>query len=265
MSDIQSKVYTLYSLEQMSSRKSFVHQLHPMSKLIATMMFLICVLSVGRYDIEMLSLFLFYPIVVMALGDVPYKMIATRILVALPFCLCVGVANLFFDSVIVAQIGAVSISGGVISLFTLIIKVLLCVSSVLILVAITPFSYITSQLRCLHIPEVLVVLFEMTYRFIGVLVEESSSMIMAFRLRSNGARWPRIKDFSVFIGQLFLRSFDRAQRVYQAMQCRLYGAKQSQRKFPSWRLSDWVFVLLVGMSCVLFRFIRISNFLGGAL
>ena len=39
----------------------------------------------NRYDLFGLAVFLFYPIIVMALAEIPYKMIFKRTLVTLPF------------------------------------------------------------------------------------------------------------------------------------------------------------------------------------
>ena len=39
-------------------------------------------------------------------------------------------------------------------------------------------------------------------------------MVTAYRLRGNGAKWPDIHRFGPFVGQLLLRSADRAERVF---------------------------------------------------
>ena len=256
MADIRGKVNTLYSLEQLAAGDTAVHRaVKPLPKLIVTMVYLVCVMSLDRYALARLAPYLFYPVTVMALAEVPFGMLLRRSLVALPFCLFAGVSNLLLD-------------GTVISLFVLLARALLCTGAALLLVAVTPFAKLTGTLRRLRVPELLVTLLEMVYRYIGVLVGEATEMLTAFRLRSGGVRWPRVREFGPFVGQLLLRSTDRAERVYRAMQCRGYPARkraQTKTRGPAWGGGDWCFLLLGAGSSVLFRLIDVTALLGGGL
>ena len=95
MTDIRSKVNTLYSLEQLAAGNSAVHRVKPLPKLIVTLVYLVCVLSLDRYAPARLAPYLFYPVTVMALAEVPFGMLLRRSLVALPFCLFAGLSNIF--------------------------------------------------------------------------------------------------------------------------------------------------------------------------
>lgn len=265
MADIRSKLNMLYSLEQLSSGENAFKKLHPLSKLVVTAVYLVCVASLGKYDLTRLTLFLAYPVLVMAMAQIPWKMILKRAAVAMPFCIFAGVSNLIFDRTVIAYAGKIAVTGGMLSFAMLFCRTLLCVSAILILVAVTPFSVLMDQLRRLHVPELLVTLLEMVYRYIGVLVEEASGMVTAFRLRGNGAKWPEISEFGSFVGQLFLRSADRAERIYQAMQCRLYTLHSVQKKRPEWKLCDTIFLIAGAGTSVLFRWIDFTEILGGIL
>lgn len=265
MADIRSKLNMLYSLEQLSSGENGFRKLHPLAKLLVTAVYLVCVASLGRYDLTRLSLFLAYPVLMVTLAQIPWKMIFKRATVAMPFCIFVGVSNLIFDRTVLAFIGKIPITGGMISFAMLFCRTLLCVSAILILVAVTPFSVLMDQLRRLHVPELLVTLLEMVYRYISVLVEEASGMVTAFRLRGNGAKWPKISEFGSFVGQLFLRSADRAERIYQAMQCRLYTLHSVQKNRPEWKMRDTLFFMIGAGTSVLFRCIDFTEILGGIL
>ena len=70
-------------------------------------------------------------------------------------------------------------------------------------------------------------------------------MALAYRLRSNGEKGIRMKDMGSFLGQLLLRSFDRAERVYTAMACRGFSGRYSEQKKPM-ALRDW---LLLAAAC----------------
>ena len=85
----------------------------------------------------------------------------------------------------------------------------------------------------------------MTYRYLSVLLEEAGQMALAYRLRSNGERSIRMRDMGSFLGQLLLRSFDRAERVYTAMTCRGFSGRYREHKRPM-GLKDW---LLLAAAC----------------
>lgn len=263
MGNIRQKTAALYTLEQLSGGDTAVHGLHPMAKLLGTLCYLIMLISFPRYKLGMLAPFVFYPVLMLALGEIPFKLVGKRTLVALPFCLFAGLSNVLLDRSPMVFVGSVGISGGVISCFSILLKTLLCVSAVLALVAVTPLRKLTASLRRLHVPGVFVSLFEMTYRYVGCLMEEASSMSAAYALRGK----PRLemRHMGSFVGQLLLRSYDRAERIYHAMKCRGYGGTIMGETAGGFSAGDWCFLLAVSLSSGLFRFVDIPALLGGVL
>lgn len=261
MADMRSKLYEIYSLEQLSSGGSGVHALHPLVKMISTLIYITCVVSFDRYALGRLVPYVFYPVIVMAWAGIPYGMIFKRALVALPFCLFAGVSNLIFDRAVITQIGSVVVSYGFVSFLAILLRTLLSVAAVLILVAVTPFYELTEQLRRLRVPAIVVNLFEMIYRYLGTLLNEASSMYIAYRLRSPNEKGLAMKHMGSFVGQLLLRSFDRAERIYSAMKCRGYPAQErdaAQRRFTG--ADAWFFIISCGFS-VLLRFADVQSIL----
>jgi len=255
MTDIRSKIEQLYSLEQLSAQNSGVHRLHPLAKICSTILFILCILSFDRYAFGEILPYVFYPLILMVLAKIPIGMIFKRVIIALPFCLFAGVTNVFLDTAPAMQFGEFSFSFGMLSLFTIILRTLLCVAAVLILVAVTPFSELTEELRRMHLPNIFITLLEMTYRYIGVLVEEAATMFIGYRLRSRTGNGLEMKHMGSFIGQLLLRSFDRAERVYQAMKCRGYALRNFPHAQHHLDKHDWYFLLLTGGIFLLLRWV----------
>jgi cobalt/nickel transport system permease protein len=225
MPDLSARVRELRSLENLSAGTTVIHRLHPLTKLVYTFVFIVLTVSFGRYDVIRLAPYLFYPFVMMALAELPYKLLLQRLLIALPFCLLAGISNVFLDRMSAFVVSGVAVSFGVLSLVTILLKMYLCVMAALLLVATTPFTELTVQLRRLHVPMVFVMVFEMTYRYIGVLFEEVHSMTIAYRLRSGNKRALEMRHMGAFIGQILLRGFDKAERIHAAMRCRGYSLK----------------------------------------
>ncbi len=265
MADMRAKLSELYSLEQLASQHSIVHELHPLSKIAATLCYIICVVSLDGHSFSQLAPFVFYPVIVISLADIPYAMIWRRALVALPFCVFAGLSNIIFVRETVFYIGALPISMGIVSFFTIIFRTFLCVSAVLILAAVTPLSQLTAQLCRMHVPQIMTILFEMTYRYIGTLLNEAYSMSTAYKLRAGDKKGVQMKDMGSFTGQLLLRSFDRAERVYAAMKCRGYALRDAAFKKRPLICSDYIFMAAVCVSCVIFRAVNIQQMLAEAI
>ncbi|MDR2629647.1 MAG: cobalt ECF transporter T component CbiQ [Spirochaetaceae bacterium] len=259
------KIGELYSLEQLASGNSLLHRLHPGIKMIATLFFLVTVISFDRYSFGRLLPFLFYPSVTMAMAGIPLKLLVKRTAVALPFCLFAGLSNLFLEGNTALVAAGIPLSYGLISLFTLILRTSLCVLAVLILAAVTPFTQLSDQLRSFYVPPVFITLLEILYRYIPVLLSEGASMVLAYTMRGGRARGIRMSHMGSFAGFLFLRSADRAERVYNAMKCRGYSLRFPPKRKRPLVLRDGIFLTLVCGGSLLFRMVDIPLFLGSAL
>jgi cobalt/nickel transport system permease protein len=104
------------------------------------------------------------------------------------------------------------------ALLSAILKSNLCVFTMLLLTWTTPFHEILNELRRLRFPPVMLTTLALMYRYLPVLADESRRMQRArasrtFTLR----RWPRWQGVSAIIAQLFVRSAERAERIYLAM------------------------------------------------
>jgi cobalt/nickel transport system permease protein len=73
------------------------------------------------------------------------------------------------------------------------------------------------------------------YRYINVLIEEFNAMRRAAASRnlSGSNQWQR-KVIGNMMGSLFIRTYERGERVYQAMQARGYQGVPMVEKVPIW-------------------------------
>ena len=281
-------------LEELAGGDTPVHRLAPAAKILATFAYLICVMSLERHSVTRLAPFLFYPVLMCAAGDVPPGLLIRRVMPALPFAFFAGLGNLFFErgaagtaslTGAAETVGAASLAGtvstaGLLSIAMILGRTFLCVAAVMILIAVTPFTDLMDALRRMHVPAVIADLLEMLYRYLSVLFEEAELMLTAFRLRSGGRMLPEIREYAPLISQLFLRSADRAERIYDAMKCRLYGAGREGMPgmaagaagaapggatcLPAkWSRNDLLFFLAVCGSSVLFALADVPALLGG--
>jgi cobalt/nickel transport system permease protein len=99
-----------------------------------------------------------------------------------------------------------------------IIKSNLCVLFMLLLTWTTSFPEILQELRRLHLPAVMLSTLALMYRYLPVLAQESRRMQRA-RASRTFVRKRRLawENLSTIIAQLFIRSAERAERIYLAM------------------------------------------------
>lgn len=95
------------------------------------------------------------------------------------------------------------------------------------LIASTPILTLGHAMHELRIPEKIVHLFLFTYRYIFVIHREFLRLMSAIRVRGfrPGTNVHTYKTFAYLVGMLLVRSSERAERVYDAMQCRGFKGK----------------------------------------
>ena len=247
-------------LERLSSGSSPIHRVHPKAKIITTAFYIVTVISFPRYDISALLPFLLYPAVLMSLSGTPYKPLLFRLLVALPFSLMAGVSNIFLIPETALTIANTEISFGLLSFVSIMLKTLLTVFAVLILASTTSFIETGHQLVLMGLPKILILQLMMTYRYTGVLLGEVLTMTTAYLLRAPRNKAVKMRDMGSFLGQLILRSVDRAERVYQAMKCRGFDGIYRGKTPKTFSVSDYIYTITLSALMLFLRFFNLSLF-----
>ena len=171
----------------------------------------------------------------------------------LPLLLAVGIANPFLDRAPLLRLGSVTLTGGVVSMLTLMCKGVFALQASYLLMATTKLEALCAALRRLHVPSLLVSLLLLTYRYISVLLEQAALLSDAYALRAPEQRGVHFRAWGSFLGQLLLRSMDRASALYQAMQLRGYTGEFSYTASAPFRLRDGLFLLGAGALLILAR------------
>ncbi len=207
-------------IDTLAYKDSPIHRLDPRAKLISTLLFIVLVVSFDEYEISGLIPFIIYPIFLIALGNLPLRYLLKKMLLVSPFAIMIGIFNPFFDQKIILTVGDVGISGGWVSFMSIMLRFVLTVSATLTLIACTGFNAVCLALSKMGVPKVFIMQLLFLYRYIYVLMEEGIRMIRAKSLRSFSDERTSMKVFVSMLGNLLLRTLDRAQRIYQAMTCR---------------------------------------------
>lgn len=255
MAGIEKALNSIGSLNLLSLQDTPVHRVDPRSKILVTIFFIFITVSFPKYELSGLLPLIIYPVAIMSLGRIPLRNMGLKILAVSPFAIAIGIANPFIDRQIVMNIGSLNISGGTISFISILIKFILTVGTALTLVATTGFETMCAGLIRLKIPRVFAVQLLFMYRYIFVLFGEALRMLRAHSLRSFRS-YPDIKIIGSLIGQLLLRSMNRAERIHNAMVSRGFDGEIRIMRTMKMRPADYSYIILW---CLFFFLCRTYN------
>lgn len=228
----------IHFLDAVQGGPSRVHQLDPRVKLIATLAFILsCSLVPAGAWLGLLLLLGLLAVVTRLAGLSPW-LILRRSFVALPFVL-VAVTLVFTTPgapLLRLGLGSWTLTAsapGLMRFLSIVVKSWLSVMMAVLLSATTTFPELLRAMRDLRLPRILVGIISFAYRYIFVLADEALRLNQARLSRSAqvaGAKaggsiaW-RARVLGGMVGSLFIRSYERSERIYNAMLSRGYAGE----------------------------------------
>jgi cobalt/nickel transport system permease protein len=259
---LDTAYYDLGRLDILAESSSPIHRLDPRAKVLTTLIFIVYVVSFGRYEVARLLPFFFYPAFLIGMANVPFGYLLRKLIIVSPFVIFIGIFNPILDREIILQLGSLNISGGWLSLLSIMLRFTLSVGAALLLVATTCFPAICMAIVKLGVPKVFAVQLLMLYRYIFVLIEESIRMLRAYTLRSFSKKMMPFQVFKQLLGNLLLRTLDRAQRIHMAMLSRAFnGEIQIVRQF-SFGMKELIYLVSFTTFFTVLRLYNIADLIG---
>lgn len=242
MRSLEGALVDFRQLERLAEGESPLHRIDPRAKILVTLLFITCVVSLDRYELAALFPFVIFPSVMMAAGGLPPAAILPRMLLALPFVLVVGIFNPLFDRQTLVTLGPLAVSGGWLSFASLTVRSLLTVAAALILVGLTGFPALCRGLAQLGMPRLFAVQLLFLYRYLFVLADEALRLRQARDQRCFGSRGRGIASFAPLVGHLLLRGWERSERIYRAMLARGFDGEFPAAVPSRFRAFDLLFL-----------------------
>jgi len=141
---------------------------------------------------------------------------------------------------------------GLIKFVSILLRSWLSVQAAILLVATTRFPDMIHAFEHLHVPAVLTTIVSFLYRYLFVLTDEVMRLLRARQSRSatvaglkpgRSVVW-RAQVTGNMAGQLFLRSYERSDRIYNAMLARGYTGQLRTLNPHIMKSNDWAFAAL---------------------
>lgn len=218
---------------------------------------IICVTTLARAYLAFAG-YLLIVLLVLFFSRLPLKQVVERSLVIVPFVLMVAIFIPFLNPDEGGggyNLGSLTISkGGLLVLWNVVIKSYIGVLCMILLSSTTPFHKLMEGFRQLKVPGILINVAAFMYRYLFVVVDEAIRMKRARDSRNFGGRWIwHSKVIGHMIGTLFLRSYERGERVYWAMLARGYDGEIRTLDRQRVSISDILFAGAILVSTVLIR------------
>lgn len=264
MPNIVNAIYNIRQFDGLARQDSFIHRLHPLAKLLTTLAYTVLLVSCDKYATISLLPFVFFPVFVAAAGRIPFGPVLKRLLYVEPMIICVGLLNPLFDRG-TTNIMGYAISSGWLIFISITLKGSLAVTSALLLIATTGMDGIALSLRKLNVPKIFVLQLMLTYRYISVLLEEAARILQAYSLRAFNPKGLKREVWGPLLGQVLLRTMDRAQRIYDSMCLRGFIGEYHTGKTPRPKLGDFWYVIGWGILLAASRAANLPLWLGNML
>jgi len=257
-------------LDPYQPRPSLIHLLDARVKLVLALSFILATALTppGAWPVYVLLFALVFAVEI--LSELGVGHVLRRALIAVPFALA-ALPVLFTvpgPVLLTLQIGPwdLTITGpGLERFISILLKSWISVQMAIVLAASTAFPDLLMAMRAIRVPRLLVAIFGLMWRYLFVLADEALRLLRARSARSGLPGLPAAEDAGRsagkvggtvawrarvtggMAGSLFLRSFERSDRIYAAMAARGYDGEVRAFPLPPIAPVSWV-ILAVGLS-----------------
>ncbi|GGO88470.1 cobalt ECF transporter T component CbiQ [Wenjunlia tyrosinilytica] len=201
-----------------------VHRLPPHCKLAATFAFVLVVVATPREAYGAFAGYAALLVAVAAVARVPFGFLLRRLLIEIPFVLFAFLLPFFANGERTEVLGVSLSVPGLLGAWNILAKGTLGVAASVLLASTTELRELLLGLQRLRMPPLLVQIASFMIRYADVITAEMGRMRIARESRGFTARG--VRQWGVLAksaGALFIRSYERGERVHLAMVSRGYA------------------------------------------
>ena len=248
--------------EPFATGDSVIHQLDPRIRVAFATLYVFVVALSYQFSVLILSLLISSALIAVSkisITDVFKKMIWVNALIFLLWLLL----PFTFKGDVLTRIGSIAIyRPGVILAAQITLKSNAILMAFIALIATMSFATLGHALYRMRVPEKIVHLLLMTYRYVFVIEQEYLRLIRATKIRGfrPGTNANTYRTYAYVIGMLFVRAAVRAERVHQAMLCRGFRGRFYSLQEFNIGSESWMFAALMTFAIIGLVFLELSKF-----
>ncbi len=246
---------------------SAVHGLPAQVKVVATFAYAIVVATTPASDGIAFAGLAAALAVAIRVARVPFGFLLPRLAVVTPFLLAAALLPFVASGPRVEVFGIAVAVEGVWGGFGLATRAILGAAASLLLVATTEVPELLRGLERLRVPTLLTQIAAFMIRYLEVIAGEVGRQRTAMTARGYDPRWLwQLRPLAAGLGTLFIRSYERGERVHSAMLARGFAGRLPRTVAErDAKRADWLFALILPVTAVLVRVTTTLTGLSGAL
>lgn len=218
-----------------------VHRLPPEAKLAAAATFVLAVAVTPREAVWAFALDGLVLATVARVARLPARFVAARLLVVLPFVAFAFLIPFIASGPRVEVLGVAVSQEGLWGAWNVIAKASLGATTSIVLAGTTQVQSLLRGMERLRVPPTLASIAMFMVRYLQVITAEFQRMRTAMAARGYAPRWLwQARPIAASAGTLFVRSYERGERVYDAMLARGYTGRMPDWDAPTATGKDWL-------------------------
>ncbi len=200
-----------------------VHRVAPEAKIAGLTLFAVAVALTPRHAVAAFAVDAAVLAIVIAIARLPPRVVAVRLMVIVPFIAFAVLIPFVATGPQVDVLGVSMSVDGLWSTWNIVAKASLGATASIVLSATTPLPDIVHGLTRLRVPRTFVAIIAFMFRYLDVLGDQVRRMRNAMTARCHDPRWLwQARPIASSAGVLFVRSYERGERIHQAMLARGY-------------------------------------------
>lgn len=233
--------HTLYVHEH-----SPIHRLAPETKLVTAFGIVAAIAATPRQEVWAFAIYVALVVVLVRIARIPAGFVATRLLAILPFVLF-ALFIPFIAGGETTEIGGVSVSvEGLWGTWNILAKATLGAGVSILLTATTEIPEIIRGLGNLRVPAVFTAIAMFMVRYLELIAGELRRMRVAMAARAYDPRWiSQARPIASSAGALFVRSYERGERVHAAMLSRGFAGTIPDLGHRRADIQEWTMAAVV--------------------
>lgn len=232
----------LQQQEILSSQDSILHNIDSRIKLIVLVLIILFAVTSSNYTIFLVLEA--YLLILIYISGISLKDALMRVLLILPFGLFIAIFQPFIQpgEILYSLPFGINITlEGIAFAQLLLSRLVISITSIVLFSYITPMKDIAEAFRRLHMPQEFAMIFSLFVRFLFLFYDELKTIRQAqasrcFSLSNKTPYLWKVKQMGYLFLMMFLRAYDRGEKVYESMASRGYNS-ESQIYYSKEKLS----------------------------
>ncbi len=217
-----------------------LHRMAPQVKIVSALLMLFAMVATPRESFWAFAVYAVVLISLVALSRIPIRFLLSRMIVLVPFAVLAVLFPLVGPPPTVEVLGLQLSEAGLWDMWNLLVKAGLGLVTAVVLGATTEVADFVRGMSALRVPGLVTSILGFMVRYVDVIIGDLSRMRLALASRGHQSRG--VRDWAPYgraSGTLFIRTYERGERIYLAMESRGYSGDMPESARVPASTGEW--------------------------